>query len=226
MTEKQITQPLEEMAAFFEARVATYDDHMRGLDHAERFYSLIPAAFPETMERIQVLDLGCGTGLELEGIFQKAPNALITGIDLAAGMLAELKRKYQDRREQLTLIHGSYLEWKFSSGRFDYAVAVQTMHHFLPKRKLGLYRKIRRALRNGGIYIEGDYVVSPEEAAEQVRKYYRLFGKAWSVRRPSVHFDIPCCVKQQLDLLTAAGFSQAEVVWREGNKAIFTAKAH
>jgi tRNA (cmo5U34)-methyltransferase len=225
MTETQITQPLEEMAAFFDARVATYDDHMRGLDHAERFYSLIPTTFPETAGPIQVLDLGCGTGLELAGIFQKAPNALVTGIDLASGMLAELERKYRDRREQLTLIHGSYLEWEFPSGRFDYAVAVQTMHHFLPKPKLRLYRKIRRALRKGGVYIEGDYVVSPKEAAEQVRKYYGLFGKGWSVRRPSVHVDIPCCVKQQLDLLTAAGFSQAEVMWREGNKAIFTAKA-
>ena len=42
----------------------------------------------------KVLDLGCGTGLELEYYFRLNSTAMVTGIDLAAGMLQKLKEKF------------------------------------------------------------------------------------------------------------------------------------
>jgi len=49
---------------------------------------------PRTRERVRILDVGCGTGLELEYILERAPNARITATDQAPRMLAELERKY------------------------------------------------------------------------------------------------------------------------------------
>jgi len=64
-----------------------------------------------------LLDLGCGTGLELNEIFKTHPNIKVTGVDLTKAMLDGLKQKHPDK--DLTLIHASYfdydLEWRKSS---------------------------------------------------------------------------------------------------------------
>ncbi|MDE0036813.1 MAG: class I SAM-dependent methyltransferase [Gammaproteobacteria bacterium] len=36
---------------------------------------------PRTRERVRILDVGCGTGLELEYILERAPNARITAME-------------------------------------------------------------------------------------------------------------------------------------------------
>ena len=87
---------LEEMAAFFERRIDGYDAHMlRDIEGAAAFYpftaSLLPG-FPGAA----VLDLGCGTGLELDAYFRRNPTARVTGLDLSEAMLDALRAKHPD----------------------------------------------------------------------------------------------------------------------------------
>ena len=97
---------LEKMDDFFSARIRGYDDHMREtIEGAGEFYKLTASLLPER-GRSKVLDLGCGTGLELEEYFSVNPDAGITGIDLTQAMLDELRSKFPDK--DLTLICGSY----------------------------------------------------------------------------------------------------------------------
>ena len=97
---------LEKMDAFFEARLDGYDEHMLDcIEGAKEFYPFTAAQLPQEAE-VHVLDLGCGTGLELEYYFAMNPTAQITGIDLSAGMLNALKAKFPGK--QLRLICGSY----------------------------------------------------------------------------------------------------------------------
>lgn len=57
---------LEEMASFFENRLAGYDEHMMTeIEGAAAFYAFTASLLPDGA--CDVLDLGCGTGLELEG---------------------------------------------------------------------------------------------------------------------------------------------------------------
>ena len=84
---------LEKMDAFFEARLVGYEEHMlKNIQSAEEFYPFTAEQLPDA-PGTAVLDLGCGTGLELEFYFKRNPTAVVTGIDLSAGMLAELERK-------------------------------------------------------------------------------------------------------------------------------------
>ncbi|WP_367355490.1 trans-aconitate 2-methyltransferase [Atribacter sp.] len=46
---------------------------------------------PETV--VNLLDLGCGTGLELDEIFKIRPNIKVTGVDLSKAMLGILNKK-------------------------------------------------------------------------------------------------------------------------------------
>ncbi|HQD28674.1 class I SAM-dependent methyltransferase [Acetivibrio saccincola] len=44
----------------------------------------------------RVIDLGCGTELELDEYFPLNPSAKVTGIDLASGMLNRLMNRYPE----------------------------------------------------------------------------------------------------------------------------------
>ena len=82
---------LEKMNDFFTARVDGYDEHMKSnIEGASDFYRYTAEMLPNDAGA-KVLDLGCGTGLELEEFFKANPNASVTGIDLTKAMLDELK---------------------------------------------------------------------------------------------------------------------------------------
>lgn len=78
---------LEEMAAFFRNRLGEYEEHMSMWNAA---YKRIGTMIPEQTEKL--LDLGCGTGLELDEISAARPSLQITGIDLSPDMLAVLAK--------------------------------------------------------------------------------------------------------------------------------------
>jgi tRNA (cmo5U34)-methyltransferase len=215
----------ERMADFFDARSEGYEKHMeKSVSSFDRFYASIAGPIPETDEVLCVLDLGCGTGLELEAILCKAPNASITGIDVSAHMLRKLRETYAHHSEQLTLIRASYLDVLLGEHSYDYVVAVMTLHHLLPAKKVSLYQRIREALRQEGAYIEGDWVVSLEEEALYRSAYEEAVGELQTSRDGSHHIDIPLSLETEKRLLTDAGFSTVEVIWRGPGSGVYVAR--
>ena len=80
---------LEPMDAFFKARIDGYDEHMlEEIAGAKAFYPFTAEQLPDGA--VSVLDLGCGTGLELVPYRARNPQAEITGIDLSQTMLDQL----------------------------------------------------------------------------------------------------------------------------------------
>ncbi|EOC99678.1 class I SAM-dependent methyltransferase [Caldisalinibacter kiritimatiensis] len=212
----------EEMKSFFEIRADGYDEHMRNnVDSFEELYSKIAEPIEATEEQIKILDLGCGTGLELDWIFKKAPNLLVVGIDLSEEMLNKLKDKYQSHNEQITLIKDSYLTYPFEEERYDYVISVMTMHHWLEEEKMDLYRRIKDSLTEEGKYIEGDYVVNEKEEKEFLRNYKEQMKKV--DENELYHIDIPMTEEKQIRLLKEAGFKSVEVIHRADENKIFVA---
>ena len=98
---------LEKMNEFFDKRLDGYDTHMMtNIESADVFYPFTAGLLPKT-DNAKILDLGCGTGLELEYYFKINPSAKITGIDLTQSMLDALQQKFPEK--ELTLICDSYL---------------------------------------------------------------------------------------------------------------------
>ena len=81
-------EPLEEMADFFRVRLEQYEDHMAIWQEA---YRRLPELIPEATQTL--LDLGCGTGLEIDELLKCFPKLQITGVDLSRDMLARLQKK-------------------------------------------------------------------------------------------------------------------------------------
>lgn len=218
----------ENMAKFFDVRADGYDEHMRqAVTSFEEFYNTaVVQPVKPTRHPVQVLDLGAGTGLELTGVFAKAPNARVTAVDLSAEMLTRLRQKYTERSGQITLVQGSYLDLPLGDAVYDYAISVMTMHHLLPEVKVGLYRKICRALRPGGVYVEGDYVVSEEKASQFLTEFWVMaqeLNDPQGVNHGLYHLDIPFTVETQVQLMQQAGFNPVQVIWHRGEAAVIAA---
>ena len=128
---------LEKMRDFFEARLDGYDEHMMtNIKSATEFYPFTAKMLP-AIANCHILDLGCGTGLELEEYYLLCPSAKVTGIDLSQSMLSVLKKKFSDKN--ISLIVGSYFDLPLGENIFDAAVSVESLHHFTKEEKRFLY---------------------------------------------------------------------------------------
>ena len=206
---------LEKMDLFFEARLSDYDEHMlRDIEGAREFYPFTAALLPR-QEGARVLDLGCGTGLELEFYFRLVKNAHVTGIDLSEGMLAALKEKFPGRN--LELLQGSYFDLPLGENRFDAAVSVESLHHFTKEEKLGLYRKLYAALKDGGSFILTDYFADLPEQEEYFRgELLRLKAEQGLSNEEFYHYDTPLTFEHEMDALREAGFREVTDLKRWG----------
>lgn len=213
---------LEKMGAFFDARLDGYEEHMLTcIESAEEFYPFTASLLPGEAEA-QVLDLGCGTGLELNAYFQYNPSAQITGIDLAPGMLKALKEKFPQKA--LTLIQGSYFEEPLGNERYDAAVSVESLHHFTKEEKMPLYAKLCKALKAGGYFILTDYFAPSDDLEKEYRNnYLRLREEQGITDGEFYHYDTPLTVEHETQALLAGGFTKVEVLDHWG--ATYTLKA-
>ena len=202
---------LERMDDFFAARVGGYDEHMRtSIEGASGFYAFTASLLP-VEKGARVLDLGCGTGLELEEYFRLNPEAEVTGIDLSEAMLEALKQKFPDRK--IRLVRGSYFDIPFGEGAYDAAVSVESLHHFTPERKKALYGKLHAALRNGGQFVLTDYFAESEELEkEYFQNLKRLKEEQGLPENVFVHYDTPLTVDHEIRILRQAGFSDVQVL--------------
>ncbi len=214
---------LEKMDLFFEARLEGYDEHMlTEIEGAEEFYPFTAGCLPKEAGA-KVLDLGCGTGLELEFYFRENPAAAVTGIDLSEGMLRALREKFPG--QALTLIRGSYFALPLGEGCFDAAVSVESLHHFTREEKTGLYRKLFRALKSGGYFILTDYFAH-EDAFEVFarQELLRLKREQGIADAEFYHYDTPLTLEHELQALRDAGFGAVTVLKNWG--ATYTLKAY
>lgn len=216
---------IEEMTDFFNLRAGGYDDHMKKVigDDFNAFYNAISLPIQNTNEAVSVLDLGCGTGLEIEGIFKKTPNVSITCVDLSQKMLSELKGKYPDHSDNITLVQESYLDFKYEPNKYDYIVSVMTMHHLEEDVKLKLYKSIHDSLKDGACYIEGDYVVSEDQEKAILNEYLDLKKTRPEIANGSYHIDIPFSKETQTKLFKDAGLSKVDIIWEKERSVIFVA---
>lgn len=213
---------LEKMNKFFDKRLDRYDEHMMtNIESSDVFYPYTADLLPKT-NGAKILDLGCGTGLELEHYFRINPSAEITGIDLTESMLNALKNKFPEK--DLTLICGSYFDVPFGENTFDAAVSVESLHHFTKEEKIPLYTKLRSALKDGGYFILTDYFALSDEDEKTFRNdLLRLKKEQGIYDNEFYHYDTPLTIEHETEALLEAGFSSVEVLNNWG--ATFTLKA-
>ena len=172
---------------------------------------------------VSILDLGCGTGLELDFIFPRFPSVEVTGIDLTEEMLIRLQQKHSDK--SIRLICGDYFKLELGDCAYDCAISFQSLHHFRHEMKLSVYKKIYKALKEDGIYIECDYMVETQaeedlwfSESERIRKEQGICDGGF------YHYDTPCTIDNQISLLKKGGFTDVSQAFRIENTTILVAR--
>ena len=209
---------IEHMRDFFNSAAVVWDK-VFGTDAVDPLYRAVAAQIAQTEAAIRILVLGCGTGLELNDIFARVPNARISGIDLAAGMLAELRKKFRTRLSQIDLIEASYVDLPLGGQRYDYVVATLTVHHLPPETKLDLYRRIRTALKLNGCYVEGDQSTSPRREQEILHWYQAYIATLPGGDKGEWNYDVTLSAETTERLLREAGFSTVELTWEQRDES-------
>ena len=219
MTRDQPQRP-EPMADFFDRRADGYDEHMReNVEAFDAFYGAVAAAVPETDEPLEILDLGVGTGLELPAVLARAPNARITGIDVSPKMLTRLRLRLADRVDRVRLLQASFLETEFGEGVDDVVLSTMALHHWPSETKLALYRRICDALRPGGQFINGDYILA--DGAQDPLPTFP--GASSGENAELVHVDLPLPLEVEERLLADAGFTTVRTAFRTSRAAVLVA---
>jgi tRNA (cmo5U34)-methyltransferase len=206
----------EKMQEFFNNRADIYDtQQIKNIDGGKKCYQEIARYIPLHTQRL--LDLGSGTGLELESIFRKFPEVDVTCMDLADKMLEKLSEKYSDY--SIHLVNDNYLTADLGKQEFDAAVSIMSFHHFTHAQKLKLYSNIFQCLKPSGVFIECDYIIGSNDS--QLEKQYlterEKLLSCCHLPESLYHYDIPFTIDHERLLLQQAGFQSVKEVWGIGN---------
>jgi tRNA (cmo5U34)-methyltransferase len=214
------------VAAHLGIRLTEYDQRIRTfIPHYEDMLGAAAALVSPGARTI--VDLGIGTGALAARCLSRARRASVIGIDADAAMLPLAARRVGTRA---TLVCGTFLRTPLP--RADAFVASFALHHVRTRAaKTRLYRRVRTALRPGGVFVSADCHPAGDRAIAaahmrawemHVRGSYpraqaRALLRAWA--REDVY--VPLAI--ELSLLQRAGF-RVEVVWRRDAFAVVAGK--
>lgn len=217
---------------------ANYDDAIRRRIPLYReiqtlMTSLLP--FPKK-EYLRVLDLGCGTGETSISLLKEYPLARVTGIDSSHDLLEAARKKVKHTTWRVDFlcqdIRVAGGQWPVVKGKeeFDVIVSGFSLHFFTPDEKEEILRKCLTLLKDGGMFIDSEAVLSPSE------NVYNMYMDKWKDFMRSNGFsdeeigshilkflrDVkPMTIDNQLGLMRKAGFRDVECYFKYLNWAVF-----
>ena len=103
---------------------------------------------------VRVLDVGCGTGTLLGGLYKSAlpKKSELVGVDISRGMLARAREKF--RNTSIKFIHADFLSSSFQGEKFDIVFMCRVASH-IEDLDLAL-RKVALLLSSGGEFVFSD----------------------------------------------------------------------
>lgn len=176
-----------------------------------------------------VLDVGAGTGLFSQIIYQHRPGLNFSLIDISSEMLAVAKQRFAG------LSNFEFKEQDFSTepitGKYDIIISALAIHHLEDEHKAILYQNIYNAMNAGGIFINADQV---EGRTPWFDNFYKsnwketittsnLDANAVEKALERIKLDKFAKLDKQLSMLTNAGFQHSDCIYKYNNFTVFAA---
>ena len=217
----------------FNNTVAYYDDWMiKAIPSYHAVFSISKKVIPfGNNVRIDVLDLGTGTGIFSKHVWEKYPNARFVLYDVAAQMIEAARSRFQTHQDQFTFIVDDYRNIH-GLGNFDLVISSLSIHHLPDDDKRALFDRVYAVLRDGGLFINIDQIKG------QTRYLEELYWTKWldgvrengaseaniqeSIRRRKT-FDQDALMSDQLRWLREAGFANVDCIFKHYFVGVFLA---
>jgi tRNA (cmo5U34)-methyltransferase len=215
-------------------QVAEYDEVIRRLVPAysamrEVQLGLLGLALPEG--RGLILDLGGGTGSLAAAVAERYPQAAVEIWDTDPEMLAAARVRCAALGGRVRGVERSFTD---ALPPCRAVVACIALHHVKDMTvKAGIYRRIHAALEPGGIFVNADTAVPADPVLrEHAFRGWARGMAAHGISEPEAraHFvswareDHYPPLRDELGMLTAAGFAEPECFWRESAAVVFGAR--
>lgn len=103
-----------------------------------------------------ILDLGIGTGLVEEMLFQRISQAQLVGVDGSPAMLELAHKRLQPYASQYTALIHDFIDintLQLPSREYQIVFSVQTLHHLTDPQMLVAYQYIYNTLETGGLFL-------------------------------------------------------------------------
>jgi SAM-dependent methyltransferase len=174
-----------------------------------------------------IVDLGIGTGALARACLEAAPRARISGIDADAAMMDIARTRLGRLAGRVTMTTGNFLDAPLPP--CDAIVGSYSLHHIRsPRAKLAFYRRCYKALRPGGVLINGDCAPAstPRGFARDLNVWFthlaKTFGSRAQGRRVYESWadeDVYVPLAEEIRMLERAGFT-VDVPWRRSPFAV------
>lgn len=159
--------------------------------------TLVKFADPQPDE--VVLDVGTGTGTVALAIAGGAGTNEVTGIDASPMMIERARRKAAKARSGVKFQVAAIEDLPFANATFDLVTSSLMLHHLPTDLKPTALAEVRRVLKPGGRFVVMDFA---RESHSPVGHLLSILGRGRG----------PATAERLVDMLTAAGFTTAEVI--------------
>lgn len=220
----------------FDLSVDYYDNWMiLALPGYDKLFSTALELIPfDKNQALQVLDLGAGTGLFSQHIFNQYSRAEFVLYDLAPKMLEIAQERFQQYQGQYQYVVEDYRNLQ-SSSRYDLVVSSLSIHHLTGSEKKKLFKQVYGSLKEPGVFINVDQIKGPSLDMEnlywtnwlkKVREKDAAEEQIQASIKRRMKYDKDALLVDQLRWLSDAGFINVDCVYKDYFIGVFFAKKH
>ena len=187
-------------------------------------------SFPKSA-KIDVLDLGSGTGKEILQLLKRYPNAKVKAVYLSSRLIEQAKVILSDFLDRVEFVEGDFSHSDFG-GPFDAVISVAAIHNVEDEQKQTVFSRVYDCLKPGGVFVNGDFVAGENEFIDaQTTQAYKDFirdhldgeeREMWL--RHIEEDDQPMKLSEQYKLLYDCGFSNISLRWLFNNEVVYVAE--
>lgn len=225
---------MKKVKEHFEAEAEKFDRIILKLIpyYKEMITALIEALPYKDTRRVEVLDLGCGTGTISKNIKERYNKATVTCVDLAENMIEMAKIKLSSYKD---------IEYSVSDfGTYDFdkeyniIISSLALHHIKDNAgKREFYNRIYNNLKPGGVFYNADVVLGAGKYLQEV--YIKKWKEFMKQHLPQEEIenrwmqqyrdeDRPAVLTDQIKWLDNTGFKQVDIIWKYYNFAVYGGK--
>ena len=234
MRDEIFKKPITKQFAFDEEVATVFDDMIaRSVPFYKENLALVrDIVLKNSKEESVIYDLGCSTGTLLIEIAKRSDKKLhLFGLDNAAAMIERARNKAGAFGVDVTFIEADIIDFAYEKS--DIFIANYTLQFIRPLKREKFVRKIYQSLKEEGLFIFSEKVISEDKKLnKQLIDIYLDFKKAQGYsdfeiaqkREALENVLVPYTLKENEEMMKNCGFSYVEPIFRWANFATFIAK--